>query len=338
MIWSILLLILWLFFGSFASVIIHRLKSKEWWIIAWRSKCPNCQTTLWVTDLMPIVSYFFRLWKCWYCKQKISPIYPLLELSTWILFFLVWYNLIDFSMILTINYIEIIKLFYFLFLAFITIIFVFYDILYLEINEWVLFIGILFSWIIIVIQTIFPDVLIIPTFSRNYEWILGYELYWLIGLFIVIILSLYIIILKGLKEIYDMLILTFCILSIFVLKEYFNIDIYHIPVTSSILWLLFIFTFLFLQIVVSKWTWMWWWDLRIAILMWLILGYSYSFVWIMIAYILWSIIGLFIILLQKLKKKETISTIIPFWPFLGLGLFISILFQKEINEWLFYYL
>ncbi|NDK09144.1 hypothetical protein EOM39_07965, partial [Candidatus Gracilibacteria bacterium] len=326
------------FFGSFASVIIHRLKSKEGGIIAGRSKCPNCQTTLGVTDLMPIVSYFFRLGKCGYCKQKISPIYPLLELSTGILFFLVGYNLIDFSMILTINYIEIIKLFYFLFLAFITIIFVFYDILYLEINEGVLFIGILFSGIIIVIQTIFPDVLIIPTFSRNYEGILGYELYGLIGLFIVIILSLYIIILKGLKEIYDMLILTFCILSIFVLKEYFNIDIYHIPVTSSILGLLFIFTFLFLQIVVSKGTWMGGGDLRIAILMGLILGYSYSFVGIMIAYILGSIIGLFIILLQKLKKKETISTIIPFGPFLGLGLFISILFQKEINEWLFYYL
>ena len=145
-IFSLLLFFLWLFFWSFASVIIHRLKSKEWWIIDWRSKCPKCQNTLNAIDLAPIFSYLFSLWKCRYCKEKISIIYPLLELSTGILFFLVWYKLIDYSLILTLDWLEIFKLCYFLFLALITIIFVFYDILFLEINE-----GVLLVWIFIFI-------------------------------------------------------------------------------------------------------------------------------------------------------------------------------------------
>lgn len=337
-IFSILLFILWLFFWSFASVIIHRLKLREGWIIAWRSKCPNCHTTLWVLDLIPIISYFIKQWKCAYCKQKISIIYPVLEISMWILFFLVWYKLIDFSLILSLDNLEIIKLGYFLFLAFITIVFVFYDILFLEINELIMFIGIFFSWLVVILQTIFPEMTIIKTFSSSYSWLDIKQLSIVVWLFISVMIALYIIILKWLKEVYDMLILTFSILSIFILKEYFSIDIYHIPVTSSILGVLFIFTFLFLQIVVSKWTWMWGGDLRIAILMWIILWYSYSFPGIMIAYIFWSIIWILVIFVQKIKKRETINTIIPFWPFLWLWIFLTILFQKEINDFLFYYL
>lgn len=337
-IFSLLLFFLGLFFWSFASVIIHRLKSKEWWIMIWRSKCPKCNNTLKAIDLVPVFSYMSTLSKCRYCKEKISIIYPILEFSTWILFFLVWYKLIDHTLIFSLDSIEILKMIYFLFLALITIIFVFYDILFLEINEWVLFVGIFFSAIIIVIQTLFPDIHIISTFSNNYDKISWKELYTVVLLFLGIIVSLYIIILKWLKELYDILILSLCILSIYIIKEYLNIDIYNVPVISSILGVLFLFTFMFLQIVVSKWTWMWWWDLRIAILMGLILGYSYSFSWVMIAYIFWSIIGLLIILIQKLKKKEQISTIIPFGPFLWLGLFITLLYQKEIDNFLFYYL
>jgi len=336
-IFYVLLFFYWLFFGSFASVIIHRLKFKEWWIMMGRSKCPKCQHTLWVIDLIPVISYFANIWKCRYCREKISIIYPFLEISTGILFFLVWFKLIDFSLILTLNWLEIFKLGYFLFLALIIIIFTFYDILFLEINELVLFVWIIISAIVVIIQTINPAFRIIPTFI-GYIWIWQKEIFWSIGIYLFILISLYIIVLKGLKELYDVLILSFCILLIVVFKKFFIEDFYTIPIISSILWVLLIFSFLFFQIIISKWTWMWWWDLRIAMLMGVILWNSYSFSWIMLAYISWSIIGILIIVIQKIKKIEKIITVIPFWPFLWIGLFLTILFQKEINKIIFYYL
>ncbi len=336
-IFYVLLFFFWLFFGSFTSVIIYRLKLKEWWILMGRSKCPKCQHILWVLDLIPVISFLLTLGKCRHCKQKINVIYPLLEISTGILFFLVWFKLIDFSLILSLNWLEMFKLGYFLFLALIIIIFTFYDILFLEINELVLFVWIFISAIVIIIETINPAFRIIPTFI-GYTWIWQKEIFLSIFLYIIILISLYIIVLKGLKELYDVLILSFCILLIVLFKKYIFIDIYSIPVISSILWVLLIFSFLFFQIIISKWTWMWWWDLRIAILMGLILWNSYSFPWIMLAYISWSIIWILIIVIQKIKKIEKITTVIPFWPFLWIGLFLTILFQKEINSFIFYYL
>jgi prepilin signal peptidase PulO-like enzyme (type II secretory pathway) len=337
-IFYILLFLFWTFFWSFTSVIIYRLKTKEKWILMWRSKCPKCQKNLKAQDLFPIFSYLFKNWKCRYCKEDISVIYLILELSTWLMFFLVWLKLINFDLILLLDSLELFKLGYFLFLALIIVIFVFYDILFLEINEGVLFVWIFITAIVITLQTVYPDFYIISTFHSNYNWIVGPNLYIIISIFLFVLVSFYIIILKWLKELNDILILSLSVLLVFILKRYLIIDIYDIPIISAILWSLLIFTFLFSQIVVSKWTWMWWWDLRIAILMGLILWYSYSFIWVMIAYIFWSIIGVFIIFIQKLKKKENINTIIPFGPFLWIGLFISLLFQKEINSFLFYYL
>jgi len=134
----------WLLFGSFSSVIIHRLKSNENWICSWRSHCPKCNTTLKFYDLIPIFSWLSTLWKCRYCKEKIPYIYPILELSTWILFSLVWIFLIDTNLIFSWNINEIIRLIFWLSISFITILYIFYDILFLEIHEWIML-----SWVII---------------------------------------------------------------------------------------------------------------------------------------------------------------------------------------------
>ncbi len=337
-IFYILLFVFWTFFGSFASVIIHRLKSKESWIMLWRSHCPKCNHQLWFFDLIPIFSYISTLWKCRYCKEKISIIYPILELSTWLLFMLVWVKLINFDLILLLDNLEIIKLLFFLFLAFITIIFIFYDILFLEIHEWVLLTWIIGTSIAVVIQTIDPWLSIIPTLKSSAMWLEWINL-WMSSLtFLFILWALYMIMLRWLKEIYDVAILILAIISIVLLKNTLWIDIYNTPMISSILWIMLIFTFLFLQIVISKWTWMWWWDLRIAILMWMILWNSYSFTWIMLTYIIWSIIWIFIIVLQKIQKKENLNTLIPFWPFLWMWLFACLLWQKEIDTLLSSYL
>lgn len=334
----ILLFIFWTFFGSFASVIIHRLKSKESWIMWWRSHCPKCDHALWVFDLVPIFSYISTLWKCRYCKEKISIIYPLLELSTWLLFFLIWFKLIDFNLLFIWDYLEIFKLAYFLFLAFITIIFIFYDILFLEIHEWVLLTWVIWTSIVSIIQSINPNLHIIPTLKSSSIWLQWNDLWIIIIIFLLILASLYTIMLKGLKEIYDILILIISISSIILLKNTLWVNVHYTPIISSILWVLLIFTFLFFQIVISKWKWMWWWDLRIAILMWLVLGNTYSFTWIMLTYIIWSIIWILVIIIQKLQKKEDLNTMIPFWPFLWMWLFVCLLWQKEIDKFFTSYL
>lgn len=68
-------------FGSFASVIIHRLHAKEEGILFGRSKCPGCKNKLGVIDLIPIFGYIINKFKCRFCKEPISIRYPILELT-----------------------------------------------------------------------------------------------------------------------------------------------------------------------------------------------------------------------------------------------------------------
>ncbi|MBU1017875.1 prepilin peptidase [Patescibacteria group bacterium] len=77
----IILFIIGLAFGSFASVVIHRLHTKEGGWVLGRSKCPKCDHFLSARDLIPLISYVISRFRCHYCDKKISRIYPLLELS-----------------------------------------------------------------------------------------------------------------------------------------------------------------------------------------------------------------------------------------------------------------
>lgn len=336
-VFCVILFVFGLFFGSFASVLIYRLKSGESWIMFWRSKCPKCKHELWVLDLFPFFSYIFSWWKCRHCKKKISKVYPLLELSMWLVFFLVWFTLIDFNTLVSFDKIGIIKLLYFLFLSFIIILFIFYDILFLEIHEWILLTWIWVSLIIIFLQNFIDHFYIIPTlpwfFSLN-------ALQSSISIFLLfsIIWLFYLIMLKWLKEIWDVLIIVGIILGLFSIKIFGNINLTEVTVYNSLIWILIIFIFFFLQILVSKGKWLGWWDLRIAILMGMILGYSYIIPGLMITYFVWSIIWIFIILLQKIKSKKEINTVIPFWPFLWIGLLICLFFQENVDKFLYYYL
>jgi len=125
-------------FGSFASVLIWRIRTGEWGIMTSRSHCPKCEHTLGVLDLFPIFSYVFLGGKCRFCKEKISPVYPFLELSTGILFMFSGYVFIDQTQLFLGNHTEMLKLGFYLAVAFVTIVFVFYDILFMEIPDEVL--------------------------------------------------------------------------------------------------------------------------------------------------------------------------------------------------------
>ncbi len=86
-----IIFVLWLIFWSFGSVLITRLPN-QWsknnikWVLVWRSQCPNCKKELKRYNLIPLFSYLFQWWKCSKCKNKISILYPVLELCSWLIF------------------------------------------------------------------------------------------------------------------------------------------------------------------------------------------------------------------------------------------------------------
>ncbi|RSK29397.1 prepilin peptidase [Bacillus sp. HMF5848] len=51
-----------------------------------RSACPTCKRTLGALELIPVVSYVLQRGKCKNCGEVISPLYPIMELTTAILF------------------------------------------------------------------------------------------------------------------------------------------------------------------------------------------------------------------------------------------------------------
>ncbi len=113
-------------FGSFASVIIHRLHRQEAGIFLGRSKCPNCLTQLKIRDLIPVISYLLHRSKCNYCHQKISKSYFFLESVMGGLFLLTSY-LIGFS--------QPWLLAFYLLITFIFVLLSFYDILFQEVPD-----------------------------------------------------------------------------------------------------------------------------------------------------------------------------------------------------------
>lgn len=324
------LFIFWCLFWSFSSVIIHRLKKAEWWILLWRSHCFKCNKLLKFIDLIPIFSFLFSFWKCRYCKTKIPSIYPILELSTWILFSLIWYFLIDFNLILELNTIEIIKLFYWLTIWFISILYIYYDILFLEIHEWIMLSGIIFSIIWILLNSLWIPILETLSISNNFS--LSYFISIIILLFGIWLF--YIIMLKELDTFLDFIILASIPLIIFLFKHFFQIEsLGNYPFISALIWAYWIFLFFYLQIFFSAWKALWGGDLRIWIMVWLILWISYSFIWMLLTYLVWSIISIIFIIYKKLRyKNKKISTIIPFWPFIAIWFFLTIFFLNDIQK------
>lgn len=93
--------VLGLVFGSFASALIYRIPRSIPWVFskdkngnkpveASRSACPVCQTQLKFLDLFPFFSWLFLKGRCRYCAVKISPVYPLAELSCMLGFVVVY--------------------------------------------------------------------------------------------------------------------------------------------------------------------------------------------------------------------------------------------------------
>ena len=115
-----------LIFGSFASVIIHRLHTQEKGILMGRSKCPYCAKHLGPLDLIPVLSYVINKAKCRFCKEPIAFRYPLLELCMAGLFLLTSY---------LVGTQDPINLVFHLVIAFVFVLLTFYDFLFKEVPD-----------------------------------------------------------------------------------------------------------------------------------------------------------------------------------------------------------
>jgi leader peptidase (prepilin peptidase) / N-methyltransferase len=83
-----LIFIYGLVLGSFFNVVGLRIPLKDS-IIAPRSTCPKCKHKLTPLELIPVLSYLIQKGKCRQCMARISPLYPIMEFLTGVLFVLV---------------------------------------------------------------------------------------------------------------------------------------------------------------------------------------------------------------------------------------------------------
>ena len=88
---TIVFFIVGLVFGSFYNVVGLRLCKNEN-ILFPSSHCPKCNHKLKPYELIPVFSYIFLKGKCKKCKEKISIMYPFVELCTGILFAISFYR------------------------------------------------------------------------------------------------------------------------------------------------------------------------------------------------------------------------------------------------------
>jgi len=73
--------------GSFLNCVIYRMEYKKS-LNGW-SFCPHCKHNLSWLDLFPVFSWLFLKGRCRYCKKKISWQYPVVEISTALLFLII---------------------------------------------------------------------------------------------------------------------------------------------------------------------------------------------------------------------------------------------------------
>ncbi len=89
LIFLIILFSFGLFLGSFLNVLVDRIPKKET-VFRGRSHCEFCKKELTWYDLIPLLSFFLLRGRCRYCHKKLSLYYPVIELSTGVLFALIY--------------------------------------------------------------------------------------------------------------------------------------------------------------------------------------------------------------------------------------------------------
>ena len=76
--------------GSYLNVVIYRLPRGESTVRP-GSRCPACGDYIGPLDNLPIISFLFLRGRCRKCGASISPLYPMIELLTGLVFALLIY-------------------------------------------------------------------------------------------------------------------------------------------------------------------------------------------------------------------------------------------------------
>ena len=148
------LFILGLFVGSFLGVLVDRIPRKKSFLTG-RSYCDNCKKTLAWYDLIPVVSFFLLKGRCRFCHTKLPFFYPIIEITTGVMFALTYGLLISNFKFQISNFIELI---YYLFIVSSLIVVFFTDLKYGIIPDKIIFPAtfVTFIWLIINHQTLAP--------------------------------------------------------------------------------------------------------------------------------------------------------------------------------------
>ena len=86
--------------GSFINVLIYRLPNNLS-IIKPRSFCVHCKRSIPIYRNIPLISYLIQLGKCANCKNRISIIYPLIELTIGLIWLLSFLSFTDLNQIIS---------------------------------------------------------------------------------------------------------------------------------------------------------------------------------------------------------------------------------------------
>ena len=134
----IIFFLLGLIIGSFLNVVVYRINLAE--TLLGRSHCPKCQKTIRWYDNVPVLSFVLLKFRCRDCQEKISWLYPAVELLTGIVFAMLGAKFFVFTdsstWLLTFYYLTVVSA---------LIVILVYDFLYLEIPGIVLWLGVGFA-------------------------------------------------------------------------------------------------------------------------------------------------------------------------------------------------
>lgn len=318
LIYFFILFILWTCFGSFSTVLISRWHSGKWGIMMGRSECPHCNHTLSAIELIPLISWISQFWRCKNCKTPIPYFYPLAELLMWVMF--VWSGYISYSFWYT--YLDVMW-WIFLLLAFTTGVYILYDIRYMEIPDQIVVPTILLILFVLFIglydetYSIFFDRTYYPTFhtflsDHIFAAILLYSFFFLQ---ILIPGTIHLIRTKNANKILELL-LSYFFLPFIIIYDFFRTKKHQGEENE-----------------IEIPAWIGGWDLRIAILIGLTLWSIHSIAAVIFAYIMGSIVGIWLLIHGRILDKK-INHEIAFWPFLWIGWILALTFYSEILNYI----
>jgi len=132
--------------GSFLNCAVYRLEQENSFLKG-RSYCPNCRHNLNWLDLVPVFSFLFLRGKCRYCKEKISRQYPVVEISTGIIFLLIFNFLNNTANLAGAKFVVYLNLAFLFYVASVLVIIFIYDFKHYLIPDKVLFPAIIITFI-----------------------------------------------------------------------------------------------------------------------------------------------------------------------------------------------